>query len=255
MRLHWPEYFSEAAGLGLFMLSACAFTVLLEHPGAMPDFLMDTPVVRHALAGIAMGLTALAIVSSPLGKRSGGHLNPAMTLNFYLLGKVRGWDAAGYVTAQFAGGLSGVLIADLLLGLPVRHSAVRYAVTVPGSLGVAAAFSGELAISFIQMFAVLSFSNHRTLSRYTPYAAAALVATYITFESPLSGMSMNPARTIASAIPANEYTALWLYFAAPLIGMIGAGLVYRTWGKRVYCAKLHHHNQERCIFRCRFHEL
>jgi aquaporin Z len=84
--------------------------------------------------------------------------------------------------------------------------------------------------------------------------AAVLIATYITFESPLSGMSMNPARTVASALAANVWTAVWVYFAAPALGMFAAARLYRAWpgSKPVYCAKLHHHNRKRCIFHCNY---
>src|SRR5947209_10287552 len=77
---HWPEYLIEAAGLGLFMLSACTFGVLLEHPMSPVSAWIESPMARRALIGIAMGLTAIGIVYSPWGKRSGAHLNPALTL-------------------------------------------------------------------------------------------------------------------------------------------------------------------------------
>jgi aquaporin Z len=88
------------------------------------------------------------------------------------------------------------------------------------------------------------------LHKFTGLCAGALVATYITFEAPISGMSMNPARTFASAVPAHHWVALWLYFTAPLIGMLAAAEVYvRTKGiQSVACAKLHHENHTRCIF-------
>jgi len=100
-------------------------------------------------------------------------------------------------------------------------------------------------------------SNHKSLSRFTPYFAATLVAAYITFEAPFSGMSMNPARTLGSAIPAHAFHALWIYFTAPPLAMLIAAEAYlrvRSAGA-VYCAKLNHHNTARCIFRCRYMEL
>jgi aquaporin Z len=84
----------------------------------------------------------------------------------------------------------------------------------------------------------------------TGLCAGILVATYITFEAPLSGMSMNAARTFGSAFSAQVWTALWVYFTAPLIGMLAAAQVYLTMksAKAVSCAKLHHQNAKRCIF-------
>jgi aquaporin Z len=100
------------------------------------------------------------------------------------------------------------------------------------------------------MSVILRVSNTPRLARYTGLFAGALVATYITIENPLSGMSMNPARTFGSAVNARDWTALWIYFTAPPLGMLAAAEVYvRTRGWRaVFCAKLHHQNDKRCIF-------
>jgi aquaporin Z len=253
---HWREYAMEAAGLGAFMISACVFAALLDHPASAVRQALPDPLLRRALAGGAMGMTLLAIVFSPFGKRSGAHLNPAFTLTFLRLGKIAPADAAGYVAGQVIGGLAGVALMALAWGW-VRSAEVNYAVTVPGPLGAATAFWAEAAISFGLMLVVLFTSNHPTLSRYTPLFAALLVAGYITFEAPLSGMSMNPARTLGSAWPAHVWTSLWIYFLAPPLGMLLAAEVYvRLRGAhRVFCAKYHHHNDEPCIFRCRFHQL
>jgi Major intrinsic protein len=111
MRLHWPEYLIEATGLGLFMMSAGLFAVLLFHPGSLAAETMLGSLGRRMLMGLAMGLTAVALVYSRWGKRSGAHFNPAVTLTFFRLGKVSGWDAFFYVAAQWAGGLGGMLLA------------------------------------------------------------------------------------------------------------------------------------------------
>lgn len=257
IREHWPEYLMEAAGLGAFMISACIVAVLLDHPSSPVHEAIDDATIRRLLGGIAMALTFLAIVFSPWGKRSGAHLNPAVTLTYVLLGKVRRWDALFYILAQFAGGIAGVVVAELIVGLPLGHSSVNYAVTLPGDEGLSAAFVAELLISLIMMSTVLAVSNTARFTRFTPFFAATLIASYITLEAPLSGMSMNPARTFGSAFSAHEWTAIWVYFTAPLMGMFLAGQVYRfRHGVRaVYCAKLHHHNDQRCIFRCDFSQL
>jgi len=252
---HWPEYLMEAAGLGLFMLSACLFTVLLEHPGSLVRAAVPDPLLRRALIGIAMGLTAIAIIYSPFGKRSGAHLNPSVTFAFWRLGKIEDWDAVFYVTAQFIGGALGVVIAAVLCGpMLLAHDAVNYAVTQPGEPGPWAAFAAELAISFGLMLTVLGVSNQRGLNRYTGLFAGALVALYITVEAPLSGMSMNPARTVASALPAASWRHAWIYFVAPPLGMLLAAETYVRWkgGRLVLCCKLHHENASRCIFRCNY---
>jgi len=243
---HWPEYAIEAACLGLFMISACVFVTLLEHPLSPARAALADPALRRVLVGVAMGLTAIGLIYSPWGQQSGAHMNPSLTLAYLRLGKIAPADAFAYVLSQFAGGLSGVLVARVVLG-----SAVADAATLPGPRGPVPAFLGELVISFGMMAMVLLVSNSRR-ARLTGLFAGLLVATYISVEAPLSGMSMNPARTLGSAVHAGQWTALWVYFTAPPLGMLAAAEVYvRLPGARdVWCAKLHHDNDKRCIFRC-----
>jgi glycerol uptake facilitator-like aquaporin len=120
LRRHWPEYLMEATELGLFMLSACAFTVLLYHPSSPLAQAIPDGLPRRLMMGIAMGSTAIAIVFSPIGKRSGAHFNPAVTWTFFRLGKIDAWDAAFYTLFQFTGGIAGVMLASLALS-PRRH--------------------------------------------------------------------------------------------------------------------------------------
>ncbi|MEO8627200.1 MAG: aquaporin [Betaproteobacteria bacterium] len=251
---HWPEYLMEAVGLGLFMLAACLFTGLLEYPGSPTHGALTDPGLRRCLTGIAMGLTAIAIIYSPMGKRSGAHLNPSVTLTFWRLGKISSWDAAFYVLFQFVGSTLGVLAAAALMPMVIGHPTVNYAVTLPGTAGRWTAFLAELAISFGLMLTVLTISNRPRLNRYTGLFAGALVAVYISLEAPLSGMSMNPARTFASALPAMQWTDAWIYFLAPPMGMLLAAqaYVFRHGVSAVLCCKLHHENGSRCIFQCRY---
>src|SRR5262245_56889676 len=115
LRQHWPEYLIEGALLGLFMISAVLFTVLLEQPVSPVHQAIANPHLRRMLIGVAMGLTAIALIYSPWGQRSGAHMTPATTLTFLRLGKVQPWDAAFYIVAQFLGGVLGVLVAKVLL--------------------------------------------------------------------------------------------------------------------------------------------
>src|SRR6266478_940277 len=219
LRHHWPEYAMEVAELGSYLFVACVFATLLQHPASMVRQFISSGVARRALMGLAMGATAIAIVTSPWGKRSGGHFNPAITFTFYHLGKVEFWDTWFYVIAQFLGAIGGVFVA-------------------------------EMTISFLLMITVLFVTNHKTLASYTAYFVGILIASYFTFEAPLSGMSTNPARTFGSALHANYWHALWIYFIAPSMGMLAAGEVFLRVrrGAAPYCAKLHHANNERCIF-------
>lgn len=255
LREHWPEYFCEAAELGLFMISAGLFTILLNHPNSPALNLIPDSFLRRMLTGMAMGSTAIALVFSPLGKRSGAHFNPAVTLAFWRLGKVKNWDALFYIIAQFVGGILGVLAVALFVREALADPAVNFVATLPGPRGMAIAFIAEFIIAFILMTTVLRVSNTPHLARFTGLFAGALVATFITFEGPLSGMSMNPARTFGSAFVGQLWTGLWIYFTAPVLAMQLAAWIYQSGRGTVYCAKYHHHNTHRCIFNCRFPEL
>ena len=251
LRLHWPEYLMEAGEMSLYMFCTCSFATLLQHPASPVRHFFVSGLVRRALMGLAIGATVMAIIMSPWGKQSGGHINPAMTFAFYRLGKIAPWDALFYGVAQFSGATSGVALATFLLGGAPGDGAVRYAVTAPGVYGAAVAFAAELAISFILMITVLLVTNHERLSRYTPYFVGSLYVVNITFETPLSGMSMNPARTFGPAAYGGYWHTLWIYFVAPTIGMLAAATVFlrARHGEPPYCAKLDHANNKRCIFR------
>lgn len=250
LRLHWPEYLMEAWGLGTFMISACLFGALYEFPGSPIHKAISSELLRRLMMGLSMGLTAIAIVYSPWGKQSGAHINPSVTLTFARLGKIKGWDAMFYVLAQFTGAALGVALVARFIGQTLADPAVRYVVTLPGEQGWAFALLAEFLIAFGMMTAVLYFSNHHKLSRYTGLFAGLLVATYITLEAPFSGMSMNPARSFGSAVSAELWAGFWIYVTAPPLGMLTAAEAYLMWKgrKSVGCCKLHHLNDKRCIF-------
>jgi aquaporin Z len=252
LRRHWPEYLMEGAEFGLFMISAGMFGTLLFHPGSPLLTLLPDLLARQALMGAIMGMTAIALIYSPWGQQSGAHLNPAVTLTFWRLGKVATWDAVFYVLAQFAGGALGVLAVLALLGATFADPPVSYLATTPGAAGAAAALLAEAVISFGLMLVILLATNTPGLMRLTGVFAGCLIALYITVEAPVSGMSMNPARTLASALPGRLFDALWIYFVGPAAGMLLAVEAYRLIGRTpdVVCAKLNHHTHRRCIFRC-----
>jgi aquaporin Z len=249
LRDHWPEYLIEGWALGTFMVSAGLVTTLLEAPASPVHAAIGNDDLRRVVIGIAMGLTAIALIYSPWGRRSGAHMNPAVTLTFWRLGKVSTADACGYVLAQFCGGTLGVLLVATMLGHSFTAPPVNYVSTLPGPAGQTAAFAAEMAISFGLMVAVLYTSNVPRLAPTTGIVAGCLVATYISVEAPLSGMSMNPARSFASALPGSIWTGAWIYFTAPVIGMLGAASAYQAirGDRKVGCAKLFHALDVRCI--------
>lgn len=250
LRNHWPEYFMEAWGLGLFMISAGLFASLLFAPESPVAQSLANDWIRAALMGLAMGLTAIAIIYSGWGKRSGAHINPAVTLTFFRLKKISPWDALFYVLAQFIGGLLGIFLVALLLRGVFTEPPVNYIVTVPGKWGIAIAFVTEFLFSFGLMLIVLITSNTIQLSKYTGVFAGTMVALFITFGSSVSGMSINPARTFASAFPAQIWTAFWIYYLAPPIAMLTAAELYK-WSSglrtRSICCKLHPNGETNCI--------
>jgi aquaporin Z len=249
LREHWPEYLIEAWALGSFMVSAGIFATLLEYPGSPLHLAIGGEFARRVLIGIAMGLTAVALIYSPWGQQSGAHMNPAVTLAFLRLGKIKPVDAFFYVLAQFAGGTAGVVLVALLARGAFTAPPVSYAATVPGDGGPAVAFAAEFGISLLLMLVILLLSNSRRAARLTGLVAGCLVAACISFEAPLSGMSMNPARSFASAAPGASWSHLWIYFVAPTLGMLAAAQIYLAWRSRaaVRCAKLDHSPQRRCI--------
>ena len=173
LKQHWPEYLMEAAALGIFMISACLFGILLEHPDSPVRRLVADPFLRRILTGLAMGLTAITIIYSPWGKQSGAHINPSVTLTFFRLGKISGWDTVFYILLQFIGAVAGVLMVAGVLGRLIANPSVSYVVTVPGPGGWAPAFAAEAMISFVLFTVILAVSNHPRLSRFTGLSAGA----------------------------------------------------------------------------------
>lgn len=249
LREHWPEYLIEGWALGMFMVSAGVVAVLLDYPGSALHRAIADPTVRRVLGGVAMGLTAIALIYSPWGKRSGAHMNPAVTLSFLRLGKIRRPDAFFYIAAQVAGGLLGVLLVAAVFGAAFADPPVRFVATLPGPAGVAAAFAAEVAISAGMMLMILITAASARFAPYTGVFAGVLVAAYIILEAPFSGMSMNPARSFASAAPGMLWQSFWVYVTAPVLGMLLAAQLhlFARGEARTPCAKLLHPDDVRCI--------
>ena len=226
LRHHWPQYLCEALCLGLFLVAALLGCALLEHPASPLLRALPHPDLRRALLGVLMGLTATGLIHAPFGRRSGAHMNPATTLTFLRLGRIAPADAAWYCVFQTLGGLLGVVLTATVAGDLVRHPAVALVVTVPGPRGRAAACAGEFAIAFATMLTVLTVGDHPRLGRFAGRIVGGLVACWVTFEAPLSGFGMNPARTLASAVPAQVWTGLWIYLLVPPLGMLAAAQVH-----------------------------
>jgi aquaporin Z len=250
LRRHWPEYLMEGGETACYLFAACALAVFLWHPGSPVHAYLSSDPLRRLLMGTGMATMVILIVYSPWGKQSGAHFNPAVTFTFCRLGRVALWDAFFYCSAQLVGALVGVAAATVVLRGTPAHSAVRYSATLPGMSGNVAAFFAEAGVSFLLMMTILISTNQRILAPYTRYFAAALIGTGIAFESPLSGMSANPARSFGPAVWGSYYQSLWIYFTAPTLGMLAAaeGFLAARQGRGPFCAKLDHQNDKRCIF-------
>lgn len=223
---NWLHYLQEALGLAIFMISACFFGALLWGNDTSFHFTIQNETARNIVTGILMGTTALIIFYSPFTAPSGSHINPAVTITFLRLNKMCPWDAMFYIIFQFIGGTVAVYIMALLMGNVLIQPPVNYAVTVPGKAGVVPAAVTEFIIAVIMMTMVLFTSGHNKLKNYTRIIAGCFVCLYVIFAGPVSGFGMNPARSFASAFPAHNYTAFWIYMSVPFAGMLTAAELY-----------------------------
>ena len=239
LRCHWRHYLAEAAGLAFFITCGSLFTVALEHPASwLHQALPDMVLLRRGLLGVGMGLVIVAIVYTPWGKQSGAHINPAVTLAFWQLGKMRRADALWYVVAQVLGGLGAAALWAVVLGRYYAHPSVHYVTTKPGPAGIGTALAAEFLISFMLMGVLLGALHHPRLKKAAGWLVGGLLLLYITFETPYSGMSLNPARSLASAVVASDFRGLWVYFVAPPAAMWLAAVLFLRFyhGQELACA-------------------
>jgi aquaporin Z len=222
---NWKFYIQEALGLAIFMVSACFFSGILFGKNG---YLVKSFTVPYGqfLLGLMMGLTALYIFYSPFTSPSGSHINPAVTLAFFRVGKIGRWDALFYIIFQFIGGTLAVYFMAICMGENLTASPLHYVITIPGKYGKTAAAITELIIAFIMMSMVLFTADHHVLKKYSRIFAAILVCLFVVISGPISGFGMNPARSFASAFPAKIWTAFWIYLFAPIVGMLGAAEIY-----------------------------
>ncbi len=224
---NWRIYLIEAWALGMFMVSASLFVILVEHPLLPIRNLVESAILRRLMVGLAMGITAVLLIYSKWGKRSGAHMNPAVTLTFFMLHRISFIDALWYIIFQFAGGYLGVAIFKWFFFDFISNPMVNYVVTIPGKQGNETAFFTEFFLSLLIILTVLFSSNTKKTAPFTGYLVGIFLTLAITFTAPFSGMSINPARTIASTLNANDWQGLWIYFLAPVSAMLLGGYFYR----------------------------
>lgn len=212
----WRLYLAELVGTALLVALGVSVVILDFAPSSPVPRLLPDPGLRRCLTGFLFGSIGALIAVSPVGRVSGAHINPAVTLAFLLKGRMAARHAVGYAVAQLAGGaLAGVA---LLAWRPAGFS-IAAGVTQPGpGWGPTAACAGEVATTAALVLGLFAFVGHPRLRRFTPLLFPALYAVMVFIEAPLSGTSTNPARTLGPALATGVWHAWWVYVVGPLIG-------------------------------------
>ena len=232
LRRHWSYYLTEAAGIMAFLTVSSVAAVVFHHPdSALARALGPTAWVQRIGVAVAVGLLIAAKANSAWGKRSGAHFNPAVTLGFWQLGYIAAADALWYMAAQFVGALLAGVGMFWLLKPWFSHPDIHYNTTTPidTAHGWALALGAEILISAALML-VLLWALHSP--RRKPWAGALAgltLALFVVVEAPLSGMSMNPARTLGTAAAAGIGDGLWLYFLGPFGAMWATAALYQRY--------------------------
>jgi aquaporin Z len=241
LKAKWTIFISEFIGTGLLLLVGLSIVILAFGEGSPAIRLIPDEGLRRLITGFLFGTTGALIAVSPVGKHSGAHINPVVTLAFWLMGKLRGDHTITYILAQLAGAIAGT--APLLLWGWMGRS-MEYGATLPGfAYGNGGALLGEVATTFALIIGLFLFLRHRSLRSFTPLLFPFLYAIMVYLEAPISGTSTNPARSLGPAVISGDWSAWWVYWVGPLLGTLAAVAFYRnTWLRRpeIGVAKLFH---------------
>ncbi|HIJ19407.1 MAG TPA: hypothetical protein HPP58_00015 [Deltaproteobacteria bacterium] len=240
--LHWTEYFCELLGTAVLLFAGLT-GIYLVSPLNLPD------VVTYLIIGLFFAMGLVAVVYSPLGKRSGGHVNPAVTTAFWLNGLMSGIDTLGYIAAQFAGAVLGAWIAFTLFDWQ-RLSA---ALALPGvNSSVLLVFFVEFMVVFSMIVAIFSFISSDNSGRFTGIVVGIYIVAATTLFASISGAGLNPARNLGPALLLGRFDYLWIYFAASALAAFAAYGFFRgaTGGTQPACSKLCYKTDGPCLFNC-----
>ena len=241
MRTPWLAYLSEFIGTALLITIGVSFVILDFGVGSPVAAFLPDPGIRRLITGFLFGSTGALITYSLVGKISGAHINPVVTLAFWIKGKFSSRDTLGYIVAQFIGAVVGSL--PLLLWRQVGKS-IGYGGTTPGAgYTVTEALLGEIVTTICLIVGLFTFLGHKKLRRYTPLLFPFLYAVMVYIEAPISGTSTNPARSFGPSVVSGIWIGWWIYFVGPIVGMlIGVGIHRFSWLKRfeVEVAKVYH---------------
>lgn len=250
-RLHWIEYGAELLGTAILVFVGLSAVVFDFAEGLPMEHLIPNQSIRLLITGLVFAGSGSLVAISPLGKRSGAHINPAVSLAFWLQGKMHHYDIGGYIIGQFIGAIIGAAFLVLVWGK--YATSVRNGMTLPGqNYSIMDAFLAEVLMTFLLVLSIFIFVSSYRLMRWTPLMTWLLVATMVWLEAPVSGASMNPARSIGPALVSCLWQNQWLYCIAPLLGAMLAvgGFRLVTIGERdILTCKLFHVPRYRSIFK------
>lgn len=240
-KLPWSLFISELIGTALLVGVGLSIVIFNFGTGSPVLEVVPSAGLRRLITGFLFGSTGALIALSPVGKESGAHINPVVTLAFWLMGKLRALHAAEYVVAQLLGGVIGSL--PLLLWGQMGRS-VDFGTTLPGAnYGAAWATLGEIGTTFALIIGLFIFIRHPRLRPYTPALFPFLYALMVFLEAPVSGTSTNPARSLGPAAVSNDWQGWWVYWLGPILGTLMAVIGYKvSWLRHleIEVAKLYH---------------
>jgi aquaporin Z len=242
----WLVFSAELLGTAFLLAFGLSIVILDFGQGSPVAKIIPDASLRRLLTGFLFGTTGAAIAISPLGKESGAHINPVVSLSFYLMGKMQARDTIGYVLAQLVGAVLGSLP---LLAWGVMGRSIDFGATLPGpGYGPIWALAGEIATTFALILGLFFFLRHRRLRRFTPALFPFLYAIMVYLEAPISGTSTNPARSFGPAVISGQWYAWWVYWLGPLIGALLGVLLFRFTPLRkieIEVAKIYHFEHDR----------
>jgi aquaporin Z len=240
---HWRPFLSELIGTALLVLVGLSLVIMMFGTGSPMARLIPSEGLRRLITGFLFGTTGAAIALSKVGEVSGAHINPAVTLTFRLMGKLDFWTTLGYIVAQLIGAVLGSL--PLLLWGTMGQS-VAFGSTLPGpGFSLSTALLGEVITTFAMVSLLAVFLGFRIIRPFTPAIFPPLYAFMVWIESPISGTSTNPARSLGPAVVSGQWDGWWIYWVGPVAGALLAALACSLLAKRIEVAKLYHFDSDR----------
>jgi aquaporin Z len=240
--LPWGAFGSELVGTAVLLLVGLSLVIVIFGQGSPVAGVLPDEGWRRLIAGFLFGTTGASIALSPVGKRSGAHINPVVTLAFFVMGKLDRRTSLGYVAAQLGGAVLGSL--PLLVWGSMGRS-VAFGATVPGAgYSTGAVLLGEVITTFTMVTGLSLFLGFRRIRHCTPALFPFLYAVMVYVEAPISGTSTNPARSLGPAVISGRWDGWWIFWVGPLIGSLAACLACSALAKRITVAKLYHFDSD-----------